>query len=69
MRSTLFFANRCGLTDILYQPQCEIIAWITVTIHGQDMDVMGQAVEQCAGEPLGAENRCPVFEWQVGGDA
>jgi hypothetical protein len=42
---------------------------VTVTIHGQDMNVMGQAVEQCAGEPLGAENRCPVFEWQVGGDA
>ena len=30
--------------------------------------MMGQTVEQRAGEPFGAEDRGPFVEWQVGGD-
>ena len=29
---------------------------------------MGQAVQESAGEPLGAEDLCPLVEGQVGGD-
>jgi hypothetical protein len=29
------------------------------------MDVVGEAVEQCASEPFGAEDGCPLHERQV----
>ena len=39
-------------------------AWIgrseAVAINFQNVDVMGQPIEQCAGEPLGSEHRCPL---------
>ena len=39
-----------------------------VAVHFEDMDVVGEAVEKCAGQPLGAEHGCPLVEWQIAGD-
>ena len=41
---------------------------VGVGVHLQDVDVVGDAVEQCAGEPLGAEDLGPLVEGQVAGD-
>ena len=41
---------------------------VGVGVHLQDVDVVGDAVEECAGEPLGAEDLCPLIEGQVAGD-
>lgn len=35
---------------------------IPVTVHGQDVNVVGQPVEQRAGEPFGPQHRGPVLE-------
>ena len=32
------------------------------------MDVMSEAVEECAGQPLRTEHGCPFIEWQIAGD-
>ena len=37
-------------------------------VHFEDMDVMGQAVQNGAGEAFRAEDLGPFIEWQVGGD-
>ena len=39
-----------------------------VTVHLEDVDVMGEAIEQRASEPLGAEHSGPLVEGQVAGD-
>ena len=41
---------------------------VAVAVHLQDVDVVGEAVKQSAGEPLGAEDVGPFVEGQVGGD-
>jgi hypothetical protein len=41
---------------------------VAVAIHGQDADVVGQTIQQCAGQALGPQNLRPVLERQVGGD-
>jgi len=41
---------------------------VAVGVHLQDVDVVGDAVEQGAGEPLGAEDLGPFVERQVAGD-
>ena len=41
---------------------------IAVAVHFQDMDVMGEPVEQRAGEPLGTEHAGPFVEREVRGD-
>jgi len=38
---------------------------VTVAVHFQDVDMMGDAVEQSPGEAFGAEDLGPFFEWQV----
>ena len=38
---------------------------VAVAVHGQDADVMGEPVEQGAGETLRSEDRCPVLERKV----
>lgn len=38
---------------------------VAVTVQAQDADVVGQPVEQRAGEPLRAANRGPILERQV----
>ena len=40
---------------------------VALAIHLEDVDVVGQAVEQRAGEPLGAEHLGPFVEGQVRG--
>ncbi len=37
-----------------------------VAVHLEDMDVMGEAVEQSAGQPLGSEDLGPFLKRQVG---
>ena len=37
-------------------------------VHLQDMDMMGEAVEERAGKPFRAEDGGPFVEWQVAGD-
>jgi hypothetical protein len=39
-----------------------------VAVHLEDMDVMREAVEERAGEPLGAEHGCPLIERQIARD-
>jgi hypothetical protein len=41
---------------------------VAVAIHGQNVDVVDQPVEQRAGEPLRPQHLRPVLEWQVRGD-
>ena len=41
---------------------------VAVAVHLQDVDLVGEAVQQSAGEPLGAEHVGPLVEGQVGGD-
>jgi hypothetical protein len=41
---------------------------VAVAVQLQDIDVVGEAIEQRAGEPLGAEDRGPLLERQVGDD-
>jgi hypothetical protein len=41
---------------------------VAVAVHLQDMDVMREAVEECAGQSLGAEHAGPFVERQVAGD-
>ena len=38
---------------------------VAVAVHGQDVDMVGEPVEQRAGEPLGPQDRRPVFKGQV----
>jgi hypothetical protein len=39
-----------------------------VAVHLEDMDVMGEAVEKRAGEPLGTEHGRPLVERQIARD-
>ncbi len=41
---------------------------VALAAHFQDVDIVGDAVEQSAGEALAGEDRGPLLEGQVGGD-
>src|SRR5712675_1384556 len=41
---------------------------IAVAVQFEDVDVVGQSVEQRTGEPLGPEHAGPFVEWQIAGD-
>ena len=41
---------------------------IAVAVHLKDVDVVGEAVEECTGEPLRTEHLGPFVEGQIGGD-
>src|SRR5215469_15271020 len=41
---------------------------VTVAVHFEDVDVVGQPIEQRAGQPLGAEHTGPLVERQIGSD-
>src|SRR4051812_6239467 len=41
---------------------------IAVAIHFEDVDVVGQPIEQRAGQPLGPEHAGPLVERQITGD-
>ena len=38
---------------------------VAFPIHLQDVDMMGEAVEQSTGKPFRTEYGCPFIEWQV----
>ena len=40
---------------------------IAFAVHLQNVDVVGEAVEQGAGQPLTAEDLGPFVEWQIAG--
>ena len=40
---------------------------VAVAVHLQDVDVMGEAVQQRAGEMFGAEHVSPLVERKIGG--
>ena len=39
---------------------------VAVAVHLQDVDMMGEAIEQGASEALRTEDLGPFLEWQVG---
>ena len=41
---------------------------IAVAVHFEDVDVVGQPIEQRAGQPFGAEYAGPLVERQIAGD-
>ena len=41
---------------------------IAVAVHFEDVDVVGQPIEQRAGQPLGPEHAGPLVERQITGD-
>src|ERR1700758_2821754 len=41
---------------------------IAVAVHFKDVDVVGQPIEQRAGQPLGPEHAGPLVERQIAGD-
>ena len=41
---------------------------VAVAVHHQDVQVVGEAVQQCPGEPFRAEDLGPLVEGKVGGD-
>ena len=41
---------------------------IAVAVHFEDVDVVGQSVEQRTGQPLGPEHAGPLVEWQIAGE-
>ena len=41
---------------------------VALAVHLQNVDVMGETVEQCAGQAFRAKHRSPLVEWQVRGD-
>ena len=40
---------------------------VALAVHLQDVHVVGEAVQQRAGEPFRAEDLGPLIEWEVGG--
>ena len=48
-------------------PRSALLEPVALAVHLQDMDVVGDAVEQCAGEALAGEDRGPFLEGQVRG--
>ena len=41
---------------------------IAVAVHFEDMDVVGQPIEERTGQPLGPEHASPLVERQIAGD-
>ena len=62
LRARLLECRRCG--GVL-PAALEAVA---VAVHLQDVDVVGEPVQQGSGEPLGSEDVGPLVEGEVGGD-
>ena len=41
---------------------------VTVAVHFEDMNVVGEAIEQCAGQEFGGKHSGPLIEGQIAGD-
>ncbi len=61
-----FWGLACG--HGLFFPSFALIEAVTITVHLENIDVMGQAVEQRASESVGAEGLGPFVEGQIAGD-
>ena len=44
-----------------------LIKAVAVSVHLQDVNVVGKPVQQCASQPFGAEDFGPFLEGQVAG--
>ena len=63
-RSSACRGSACGAV-----PACAALAEaVAVAVHLEDVDVVGETVEQRPGEALGAEGLGPLVEGEVGGD-
>ena len=65
-------SGHCCLADgrIWLQPSGSTLALrdaIAFAVHFENVDVMGEAIEQGAGQSLGTEHAGPLIEWQVTG--
>ena len=61
LRASLLRCRRCGgVLPAALEP-------VAVAVHFQDMDVVGEPVQQGSGEPLRAEHVGPLGKRQVGG--
>ena len=47
---------------------CTLFEAIAVAVHFEDVDVVGEPIEQRAGQALGPEHAGPFVERQIGGD-
>ena len=56
MRWLLFY----DLTSAVLKPEA-------IAVHLEDVDMMGEAIEQRAGQSLGAEHAGPLIEGQIAG--
>ncbi len=50
-----------------FPPFLALVQAITVTVHLQDMDMVGETVEQCPCQAFGAEHLGPFIEGQIAG--
>src|SRR6266478_483387 len=75
-RATRFFILVSSLSLGVAQLSCLWLALaslalfepIAVAVHFEDVDVVGQSVEQRTGQPLGPEHAGPLVERQIAGD-
>ena len=44
-----------------------VLEAVALAVHLEDVDVVGEAVQQRAGEALRSEHLGPLVEWEVGG--
>jgi len=58
--------RRSGVGGTAFVPA--LLKAIAVAVHLQDVDMVGEAVEQSTGEALGTEDLGPLLEGQVAGD-
>jgi hypothetical protein len=61
---SLVIGGRWGLPP----PALGLLEPVAVAVQFQDMDVVGETVEQRAGEAFGAEDGGPLLERQIGCD-
>ena len=55
-------------TRLLPTARLGMLQAVGIAVHLQNVDVVGEPVEERAGQPLGAEHACPFLKGQVGGD-
>jgi hypothetical protein len=56
-----------GVTSLL--ATLALVEAIALAVHLQDVDMVGESVQEHAGEALGAEHLGPVLEGQIGWSA
>ena len=59
---------RPGLSGGGTAPAGGFLEAVTVAVHGEDADVVGEPVQERACMPLGSQHRGPVLQRQVGRD-